>query len=246
MAQQMGDMDDTPRYEDVDMEWLYSHSEADVGDSRTHGLDDPHSGTGATQGEQFEDPATRVLRDKDIRTISIQPDGSTTFHVTLAARNPLTREINYIKTHRKLDESYPNDVVKERCERILELMANDMAASSSVTEGTVLWCLNDAFSQAFENKPEYTSRNIGDSSASHMAKGIRKLEAENCHQQTQIEELTTQMATKESIYEAHFWRLEALLLLGSSSSSVFEVAHLNEVYCRYCRLDAHYDVVQLD
>ena len=65
-----GYMDDTPRYEDADMEWLYSHSEADVGDSGTHGLDDPHSGTGATQGEQFEDPTTRVLLDKEIWTIS--------------------------------------------------------------------------------------------------------------------------------------------------------------------------------
>jgi hypothetical protein len=33
MAHQMGLMDDTPMYEDVDMEQLYFHPEADVGDS---------------------------------------------------------------------------------------------------------------------------------------------------------------------------------------------------------------------
>jgi hypothetical protein len=33
MAQQMGLTDDTPMYEDADMEQLYSHPEADVGDS---------------------------------------------------------------------------------------------------------------------------------------------------------------------------------------------------------------------
>jgi hypothetical protein len=72
MAQQMGLMDDTPMYEDADMEQLYSHPEADVGDSEPQGCDEePHSGTtGATQDGQVEDPATRVLRDKEIRTIS--------------------------------------------------------------------------------------------------------------------------------------------------------------------------------
>jgi hypothetical protein len=72
MAQQMGFMDDTPMYEDADMEQLYSHLEADVGDSEPQGCDqDPHSGTtGATRDEQSQDPATRVLRDKEIQTIS--------------------------------------------------------------------------------------------------------------------------------------------------------------------------------
>jgi hypothetical protein len=72
MARQMGLMDDTPMYEDADMEQLYSHLEADVGDSEPQGCDqDPHSvTTGATQDEQVKDPATRVLRDKEIRTIS--------------------------------------------------------------------------------------------------------------------------------------------------------------------------------
>ena len=78
MAQGTSHMDDTPMYEDADMEQMYSHPEVDVGDSETQGVDsetqgveDPHSGTtGATLGEQSEDPATRVLRDKEVRTIS--------------------------------------------------------------------------------------------------------------------------------------------------------------------------------
>jgi uncharacterized coiled-coil protein SlyX len=69
------------------------------------------------------------------------------------------------------------------------------------------------------------SQNTDDSSALHMTKRIRELEAENCHQRAQIEELTTQMVTKKSIYKARFWRLEALLLHGSSLSFVPEMAH---------------------
>jgi hypothetical protein len=88
---------------------------------------------------------------------------------------------------------------------MLELMANDLAASSSVTEGIVRWCPNNAFSQALENKPEYVDRirqmgldillvrgstqtyytlsqsqsqNTGNSTVSHMAERIRELEAE--------------------------------------------------------------------
>ena len=58
-------------YEDADMKRLYSQPEADVDDSETQGVQDPHSGTtGATQDEQFEDSITRVLRDKKIQTIS--------------------------------------------------------------------------------------------------------------------------------------------------------------------------------
>jgi hypothetical protein len=67
---QMGYMDDITRYEDADVEWLYSHNEVDVGDNETQGLNDPHNGTGATQGKQSKDPATRVLRDREIRTIN--------------------------------------------------------------------------------------------------------------------------------------------------------------------------------
>ncbi|KAE8055736.1 hypothetical protein FH972_012558 [Carpinus fangiana] len=51
MAQQMSYMDDTPRYEDADMERLHTYHEADVGDSKTQGVDDPHNGAGATQGK---------------------------------------------------------------------------------------------------------------------------------------------------------------------------------------------------
>ena len=63
-------MDHAPTYDDADMKHLYSHNEADVEDSETQGLDDLHSGVGATQGEQSEDPATRVLHEKELRTIS--------------------------------------------------------------------------------------------------------------------------------------------------------------------------------
>ena len=131
-------------------------------------------------------------------------------------------------------------------------MANDPAASSSVIEGIIRWCSNDAFSQTLENKPKYVGRvrqvgpsilpvrgnihtyytpsqsrsqNTGDSIVSHMLEKIRKLEVENCHQRAQIEELTTQMETKESVYEARFQRLESLFLHGSSSSIIPEVAH---------------------
>jgi hypothetical protein len=47
IAQQMDNMDDTPRYEDANMDRHYSYSEADVGDNGTQRLDDPHSVTGA-------------------------------------------------------------------------------------------------------------------------------------------------------------------------------------------------------
>ena len=71
MAQQAPMTDNTPMYEDFDMELLYSQPEANVDDSETQGVEDPHSGTtGSTQGEQFEDPATRVLHDKEIWTVS--------------------------------------------------------------------------------------------------------------------------------------------------------------------------------
>jgi hypothetical protein len=33
---------------------------------------------------------------------------------TLSTGTPLTRAQSYVKTHRKLDGHYPNDVVKER------------------------------------------------------------------------------------------------------------------------------------
>jgi hypothetical protein len=87
---------------------------------------------------------------------------------------------------------------------MLELIPNDPAASSSVTEGTVPWASNYAFSQALGNKLEYVGRvrqvrpnilpvwdnihiyytlsqfrsqNTSDSTASHMVERIRKLEA---------------------------------------------------------------------
>jgi hypothetical protein len=127
---------------------------------------------------------------------------------------------------------------------MLELMPNDLAAVSSVTEGTVRWCPGDAYSQALGNKPEYAGRvrqvgpgilpvrgstqtyytpsqsrtqNTGDSS--HMAERIRELETERDQQRARIQELEDQMGANE----ARFQRLEAFFLRGSSSSSVPEV-----------------------
>ncbi|XP_059429119.1 uncharacterized protein LOC132162898 [Corylus avellana] len=69
-----------------------------------------------------------------------------------------TRAQNYVKSHTKKGGGYPNDIVKERCEKMNELIPTDPAASSSITEGTVRWAPNDAFAQAMGNKPEYAGR----------------------------------------------------------------------------------------
>ncbi|XP_059442057.1 uncharacterized protein LOC132174413 [Corylus avellana] len=69
-----------------------------------------------------------------------------------------TRAQNYVRSHTKKNGSYPNDIVKERCEQMKELIPTDPTASSSITEGTVRWAPNDAFDQAIGNKPEYASR----------------------------------------------------------------------------------------
>ncbi|XP_059442239.1 uncharacterized protein LOC132174623 [Corylus avellana] len=69
-----------------------------------------------------------------------------------------TRAHNYVKSHTKKGGGYPNDIVKERCEKMNELIPTDPAASSSITEGTVRWAPNDAFAQAMGNKPEYAGR----------------------------------------------------------------------------------------
>jgi hypothetical protein len=63
-------MDHTPTYDDVDVERLYSHNEANVDDSETQASDDLHDGIGATHGEQSEDPTSQVLGPKQFRTIS--------------------------------------------------------------------------------------------------------------------------------------------------------------------------------
>jgi hypothetical protein len=67
---QMGFMDHTPTYDNADIEQLYSHNEAYVGDSETHGQDDLHGGTSAMDGEQSEDPASKMLGPKEFWTIS--------------------------------------------------------------------------------------------------------------------------------------------------------------------------------
>ena len=41
---------------------------------------------------------------------------------------------------------------------MLELIPNDLAASSSVTEETIRWASNDAYAQALGNKLEYAGR----------------------------------------------------------------------------------------
>jgi hypothetical protein len=66
----MGFMGHTPTYDNADIEQLYSHNEAYVGDSETHGQDDLHGGTSAMDGEQSEDPASKVLGPKEFWTIS--------------------------------------------------------------------------------------------------------------------------------------------------------------------------------
>jgi hypothetical protein len=48
---QMGYMGHTPTYDDVDVERLYSHNEADADDSETQTLNGLHGGIGATHGE---------------------------------------------------------------------------------------------------------------------------------------------------------------------------------------------------
>jgi hypothetical protein len=129
---------------------------------------------------------------------------------------------------------------------MLELMPNDPAAVSSVTEGTVRWCPGDAYSQALENKPEYAgrvrqvgpgplpvrdstrtyytpsqSRTQNTSDSSHMAERIIELETERDQQRARIQELEAQSLANE----ARFQRLEAFFLSNprSSSSSVPEV-----------------------
>jgi hypothetical protein len=129
---------------------------------------------------------------------------------------------------------------------MLELMPNDPAAVSSVTEGTVRWCPGDAYSQALGNKPEYAgrvrqvgpgplpvrgstrtyytpsqSRTQNTSDSSHMAERIRELETERDQQRARIQELEDQSLANE----ARFQRLEAFFLSNprSSSSSVPEV-----------------------
>jgi hypothetical protein len=66
----MGYMDHTLTYNDADMERLYSHNETNVGDSETQEPNDLHGGIGTMHGEQFEDPTTRELGSKELRTIS--------------------------------------------------------------------------------------------------------------------------------------------------------------------------------
>jgi hypothetical protein len=39
-----------------------------------------------------------------------------------------------------------------------ELLSTDLAATSSITEGTVRWAPNDTYSQVLGNKPEYAVR----------------------------------------------------------------------------------------
>jgi hypothetical protein len=129
---------------------------------------------------------------------------------------------------------------------MLELMPNDPAAASSVTEGTVRWCPGDAYSQALGNKPEYAgrvrqvgpgplpvrgstrtyytpsqSRTQNTSDSSHMVERIRELETERDQQRARIQELEAQSLANE----ARFQRLEAYFLSNprSSSSSVPEV-----------------------
>ena len=135
---------------------------------------------------------------------------------------------------------------------MLELMPNDLTAVQSVTEGTVRWCPGDAYSQALGNKLEYAGRvrqagpgirpvrgstrtyytpsqpRSQNTSDSHMAERIRELELERDQQRAKIEELERKKSENAARFqenEARFWRLEALFLHGTSSSSFPKVAH---------------------
>jgi hypothetical protein len=63
-------MGHTPTYDDVDVERLYSHNEADVDDSETQTSNGLHGGIGATHGKQSENLTSQVLGKKHLQTIN--------------------------------------------------------------------------------------------------------------------------------------------------------------------------------
>ncbi|KAE8038682.1 hypothetical protein FH972_011163 [Carpinus fangiana] len=160
MAQQMGHMDDIPMYEDADIEWLYFQPEADVGDSETQGVENPHSGTtGATKGEQSEDPAARVLRDKEIRTIN------------LGYRHSSYKSSELRQNLKKLDETYLNDVLRKKC--ALENKPEYVGRVRQVGPD-ILPVLGNT--QTYYTPSQSWTLNTNDSS--HMAERIRELKVE--------------------------------------------------------------------
>jgi hypothetical protein len=145
---------------------------------------------------------------------------------------------------------------------MLELMPNDLAAVSSVTEGTVRWCPGDAYSQALENKPEYAgrvrqvgpgvlpvwgstqtyytpsqSRTQNTSDSSHMAERIRELEMERDQQRARIQELEDQMGANEARFqrlEAFFFTWEFLFISPRSAQKWGSPRRRQIYYLCYC------------
>ncbi|XP_059436912.1 uncharacterized protein LOC132170001 [Corylus avellana] len=153
-----------------------------------------------------------------------------THEETLSLGTTPTRAQAYITTHTKKDGDYANEVVRERCEMMKELLPTDPALTSSVTEGTVRWTPNNAYAQAHGNKPKYAARvrQVGPNvlpvrSSIHSyytpsQARIRELEEERTQQRhaldemaKQIEEQKSLIAEKYAIFKACFRQLEAML-----------------------------------
>ncbi|XP_062173324.1 uncharacterized protein LOC133878802 isoform X2 [Alnus glutinosa] len=160
-----------------------------------------------------------------------------THEETITNGTPPTRAQTYIKSHKKKDGSYPNDVIKERCERMTELIPTDLAALSSVTQGTVRWAPNDAYAQAHDNKPEYAGRvrQVGpnvlpvrgtihsyyipsqarsqSSRHSTISQEVldRALKAERARHKAEMDAVLASQAQMVTRYEARFCQLEEMM-----------------------------------
>ncbi|KAE8056077.1 hypothetical protein FH972_012875 [Carpinus fangiana] len=151
MTQQMGYMDDTFIYEDADMERLYSHNDADVGDNETQGSDDPQSGTGATQGEQSKDPATRVLRDRELRTIKyagrIRQVGPNILSVQGSIHT-------YYTSSQSQSQNTSDSTVSHMAERIKELEAERDQQRAQIKELTNQMAIEKSENEAYFRRLE--------------------------------------------------------------------------------------------
>ncbi|XP_059430152.1 uncharacterized protein LOC132163797 [Corylus avellana] len=139
-----------------------------------------------------------------------------------------TRAENYVRSHKKKNGSYPNDIVKERCERMKELIPTDPAASSNITDGTVRWAPNDAFDQAIGNKPEYAGRvRMAGPNILPMQGTIRSYYTPSQQVEEQMAEnnariarqVAEQEAERQARFDARFRQLEELMRLYTSPDS---------------------------
>ncbi|XP_059455116.1 TMV resistance protein N-like [Corylus avellana] len=110
-----------------------------------------------------------------------------------AGGTPPTRAESYIKTHTYKEGGYPNDVVRERCEKMKELMPTDPANTDTVTEGTMTNRIRELEEERAAQK-------------SAMDKMARQIEAQKA-----------QIIEKDATFEARFSQLEAMF--GSTSGS---------------------------